>query len=148
MVNSNYAKAYVEVLEVLKYVSKADFEKVSKDKIDFYKRHMDTSYEYKIDESLEFEKQVLSDISKAILANIFRDYWATEYQKERILAKEKFDVDKLEYEKSQMYDPNNIFKKDSNDIEITKQSVGLIEYKEKNIIGRIFDKIKSFFKKN
>ena len=37
-------------------------------------------------------------ITKAILANIFRDYWAAPYQKERIEAKEKYDLKKLEAE--------------------------------------------------
>ena len=52
----------------------------------------------------------MSDITKAILANIFRDYWATPYQKERIEAKEKYDLEKIEQEKREKYSTDNIFK--------------------------------------
>ena len=45
---------------------------------------MDNEYSYKIDITKEFEDQEMSDITKAVLANIFRDYWETPYQKERI----------------------------------------------------------------
>ena len=50
-----------------------------------------------------FEEQNLLDETKAILANIFRDYWASEYQRERILAKEKYDLQKLEEKKRPIF---------------------------------------------
>lgn len=54
---------------------------------------MDKEYEYKIDETKQFEEQEMSDITKAVLANIFKDYWATPYQK-KIKAKEEYDLKK------------------------------------------------------
>ena len=51
----------------------------------------------------EFEEQEMSDITKAILANIFRDYWATPYQKERIEAKEKYAEKKYKKEIAYIY---------------------------------------------
>lgn len=50
---------------------------------------MDKNCEFKVDINKSFEEQEILDETKAILANIFRDYWATPYQKERIEAKEK-----------------------------------------------------------
>ena len=90
MVTKEYAMAYKEVIEILKYVPDEDVAKIPEEKLNFYKENMDIDYDYKIDEEKEFEEQEMSDITKAVLANIFRDYWATPYQRERILAKEKF----------------------------------------------------------
>lgn len=99
MVTKEYAMAYTEVVEILKHVSDEDVKKIPEEKLEFYKSNMDNEYKYKIDITKKFEEQEMSDITKAILANIFRDYWATPYQKERILAKEKYDLNKLEEEK-------------------------------------------------
>ena len=64
--------------------------------IDTLKKKMDENYDFKVDINKSFEEQNLLDETKAILANIFRDYWATPYQKERIEAKEKYDRQKDE----------------------------------------------------
>ena len=83
MITKEYAMAYAEVIEILKHVSYEDVNKIPKEKLDFYKINMDKEYNYKLDMTKEFEEQEMSDITKAILANIFRDYWATPYQKEK-----------------------------------------------------------------
>lgn len=110
MVTKEYAMAYTEVVEILKHVPDEDVKKIPEEKLEFYKSNMDNEYKYKIDMTKKFEEQEMSDITKAILANIFRDYWATPYQKERIQAKEKYDLNKLEEEKRDKYNPDNIFK--------------------------------------
>ena len=110
MITKEYAMAYREVIEILKYVPDEDVNKIPKEKITFYKTNMDKEYEYKLDMDKEFKEQEMSDITKAILANIFRDYWATPYQKERIEAKEKLDLEKIEEEKREKYNPDDIFK--------------------------------------
>ena len=87
-----------------------DVKKIPEEKLEFYKTNMDNEYNYNLDMTKEFEEQEMSEITKAILANIFRDYWATPYQKERIEAKEKYDLEKIEEEKREKYNPDNIFK--------------------------------------
>lgn len=109
MISKEYARAYKEVIEILSYVPQKDIERIPKEKLDFYKLNMDNDYSYKLDTSKEFEEQEMSDITKAILANIFRDYWATPYQRERIIAKEKYDLEKIEEEKREKYNPDKIF---------------------------------------
>ena len=110
MITKEYAMAYTEVIEILKYVPEEDVGKIPQEKLEFYKTNMDNGYSYKLDMTKEFEEQEMSEITKAILANIFRDYWATLYQKERIEAKEKYDLEKLEEEKREKYNPDSIFK--------------------------------------
>lgn len=106
----NYPKAYKEVIEVLNYVPKESIDKLPQTMIDTFKTKMDNDYDFKIDINKSFEEQNLLEETKAIFANIFRDYWATAYQKERIEAKEKYDRQKSENEKKEKYNPTNIFK--------------------------------------
>ena len=147
MITKDYAMAYKEVIEILKYVPEEDFNKIPDEKINFYKKHMDKEYDYKLDMTKEFEEQEMLDITKAILANIFRDYWATQYQKERIEAKEKYDLEKIEEEKRQKYNSDNLFKKKK--IENVSENKNLpIEIKKESIFKKLINFIKKFiFKK-
>lgn len=106
----NYPKAYKEVIEILNYVPQESVNKIPQTMLDTFKVKMDKKYDFKIDINKSFEEQDLLDETKAILANIFRDYWATPYQKERIEAKEKYDRQKIEEEKKDKYNPD-IFNK-------------------------------------
>lgn len=146
MITKEYAMAYKEVIEILKYVPEEDVVKIPQEKLDFYKENMDTSYNYKIDEEKEFEEQEMLEITKAILANIFRDYWATPYQKARIEAKEKYDLEQLEKEKREKYNPDDIFNKKQKEIKVQQsydiEKLPVIAKKEK-----FYKKIIKFFKK-
>lgn len=148
MINKEYSMAYKEVIEILKYVPDEDVAKIPQEKIDFYKKHMDNEYDYKIDETKDFSEQTISETTEAILACIFRDYWATPYQRERILTKEKYDLEKLEEEKREKYNPDNIFKKnDDNENfpsnnELYENTTLPIEVKKE----KFYEKIINFFK--
>lgn len=85
----NYPKAYKEVIEILNYMPQESVNKIPQTMIDTFKTKMDVNYDFKVDINKSFEQQNLLDETKAILANIFRDYWATQYQKERIEAKDE-----------------------------------------------------------
>ena len=148
MINKEYAMAYKEIIEILKYVPDEDVSKIPQEKLDFYKENMDNNYGYKIDESKEFEEQEMSEITKAVLANIFRDYWATPYQKERIIVKEKYDIEKLEEEKREKYNPDEIFK-DRNKKEIQKEQINnlLVEVKKENFFKKLISFIKNLINK-
>ena len=110
---------------------------------------MKKDYDFKIDTSKTLEEQNLSNEAKAIIANIFKKYWATDYQKERIEAKEKYDMEKLDKEKYEKYNPNNIFKSQRQtniETDNTIDNVVMVEYKE-SLFTKIFNKIKCIFKK-
>lgn len=143
MMEDNYTKAYKEVIEILKYVPEESVNKIPQDIINMFKINMDQNYEFKVDINKGFEDQNLLEETKAIFANIFRDYWATPYQKERIEAKEKQDREKYEEEKRQMYNPDDIFKKRQMHTEkVENYSENLpIEVKES-----FYKKIVNFFK--
>ena len=146
MITKEYAKAYKEVVTILSYVPEEDLQKIPQDKINFYLENMDEEYEYVLDENIEFEEQSMSDITKAILANIFRDYWATPYQKERIEAKEKYDIEKEEEEKREKYNPDDIFKSRHVDTTIANTNLPM-EIKKENFFQKLISFIKRFIKK-
>ena len=144
----NYAKAYREVIEILNFVPKESVDKIPQTMIDTFKAKMDQNYIFNVDINKSFEEQELLDETKAIFANIFRDYWATPYQKERIEAKEKYDRQKAEEEKRAQFNPDNIFKKKEVDSGIENNTQELnnnlpIEVKKE----KFFEKIIIFFKK-
>ena len=96
-------------VEILKYVPKESVDKIPQTMLDIFNAKKDNTYNFSIDINKSFEEQELLEETKAILANIFRDYWATPYQKERIQAKERYDMEKIEEEKRAKYD-SDIFK--------------------------------------
>ncbi len=148
MVAENYACAYKEVIEVLKYTNRDDVNKIPKDMILLWKQNMKKDYNFQVDKNKPIEEQNLSNEAKAILANIFKDYWATDYQKQRIEAKEKYDLEQIEKEKYEKYNPDDIFK-NRNKQEITEEvitdNVSMTEYKE-SVFKKFINKIKQIFK--
>ena len=146
MINSTYAKAYREVLEIIKYFPKEEYVKIPKEKIEFYKNNMDRDYNFAINPEIDLSEQNISPEANAIIINLFTDYYATEKQKIKI--KEILDLNqkKEEQEKREKYNPDNIFKKvekapnTSIEIETTESNnTALIEYKEP-----FFAKFKNF----
>ena len=145
----NYHKAYKEVLEILKYVPEESVKKIPRQMLDTFEKKKDKDHIFYVDITKSFEEQNLLDETKDIFAIIFRDYWATPYQRERIKAKENYDRQKLEEEKLKKYNPNDLFNKKQEEqneekIEATDQKENNlpVEYKEK-----FYTKIIKFFKK-
>ena len=150
MIAENYACAYKEVIEVLKYTKREDVNKIPKSRILLWRTNMNKDYDFKIDTTKTLEEQNLSKEAKAIIANIFKKYWATDYQKERIEAKEKYDIEQMEKEKYKKYNPDDIFKNRKQNIqqeEVASETVSMVEYKEP-LFKRILNKIKNIFNKN
>ena len=147
MIAENYACAYKEVIEVLKYTKREDVNKIPKSRILLWRINMNKDYDFKIDTTKTLEEQNLSKEAKAIIANIFKKYWATDYQKERIEAKEKYDIEQMEKEKYEKYNPDDIFKNRKQNIstdENISNTVAMAKYKEP-IFKRIIEKIKGVF---
>ena len=141
-----YPRAYKEVIQILNYVPQESVDKIPQSMIETFKAKMDNDYQFKVDLNKSFEEQDLLDETKAIFGNIFRDYWATPYQKERIVAKEKYDRQKLEEEKFEKHNPNDLFKKKDNEnvkekIENCTENLPIEIKKE-----RFYKKIIHFFK--
>ena len=110
MISVEYANAYSEVLEILKYISKEDYEKIPNSKIELFETNYNKDYIFKYNPNKTLDEQNVSKTAKAIIAILFRDYWATEIQKEKIISKQNYDRMKLEEERKARYNSNNLFK--------------------------------------
>ena len=142
----NYHKAYKEVIEILKYVPQESVNKIPKTMLETFENRMDKDHEFQVDINKTFEEQNLLEETKDIFAIIFRDYWATPYQRERIKAKENYDRQKIEEEKAQKFNPNEIFNK-----KIKEQKTEEIEEDVNNLPveckEKFYIKITKFFKR-
>lgn len=134
-------KAYVEVLEILKYIPIEEYNKIPIEIIQNMQLNEDKEYKYTITHFENFQEQRMLKETETILAVLFRDYWATEEQKNKIIAKQNYDRQQLENLKKQQYNPNDIFKNPNK--YKTETNTALIEYKEsfftrfKNFIFKI-----------
>ena len=110
MVDIKYANAYSEILEILKYISIEDYNKIPKDKIKLFETNSNKNYLFDYNPNLTLDEQNVSEITKIIIAILFRDYWATPKQRVFIIAKEKYDREKEDEEKRERYNSDNLFK--------------------------------------
>ena len=139
MIKTEYAKAYTEVLEIIKYFPKEEYDKIPTEKIEFYKNNMDKEYIFVINPEIDLSEQNISQEANAIIINLFTDYYATEEQKNKIKKILEENKQKEEEKKRERYNPDNIFNKniqeEKKEAELINEETALVEYKE------------SFFKK-
>ena len=134
MINNTYAKAYVEVLEILKYFPKKDFMKIPTKKIEFYKKNIDKNYIFTINPKVDLSKQNISKEANAIIVNLYSDYFASDEQKVKIQEILELNQRKAEQEKEKKYNQENLFRKHDKHKTINKETpvnnTMLLEYKE------------------
>ena len=148
MTNNKYAKAYKEVLEIIKYFPEEEYNKIPKEKIAFYEANMDQNYQFVINPKIDLSEQNISKEANAIIVTLFQDYFATEEQKAKIKEILELNERKSEQEKSKKYNHDNIFKEkvDANkDNEQEIQNSLPIEVKKENFFKRFIDYIKNLF---
>ncbi len=149
MINT-YAKAYTEVLEILKYFSEEEYSKIPQEKIDFYKNNMDRNYNYNINPNIDLSQQYISKEANAILISLFRDYFATENQKKTLNNLLNQNQNKLENIKREKYNSNDIFKNNYNSIIEDKDNIqekSLVNVSNIKWYEKIWKIFKDFFKK-
>ena len=150
MKNLDYGIAYAEVLEVLKYISLENYNKIPKNYITYMEENCDEKSTFTYNIAIPFEKQDLSDDTKNILAMLYRLFWASDEDKKRFEYIDKQNIQKRK-EINQKYSPENVFKNRNSDVKynnINKEKNEIIEYKENNWIKKLFIKIRSLFKKD
>lgn len=143
MGNEEYTVACTEVLEVLNYISKEDYNKVPRDVIKVLEKNKRDDIAFLYNPWKDINEQKMSETGRIMLASFFRDYWATDEQRNKIKAFQKNKRHQIEEENKRKYE---VFKNKTN-IANTKEikqdeNMQLVEYKE-----NIFKRILVFFKK-
>ena len=151
MASVEYANAYSEVLEILKYISKEDYEKIPNSKIELFETNHNKEYIFKYNPNKTLDEQNVSKTAKAIIAILFRDYWATEIQKEKIITKQNYDRKQLEEKKKERYNSDNLFKNNEKKINLDgikqEQKLALIEINKIKWYKKVWKFITGFFSK-
>ena len=143
--NNLYAKSYTEVLEILKYLPIEEYKKIPKEEIEFYQNNCDKQYKFKINPSLDLKEQNISRKANAVLVYLFKNYFATEVQKEKLNDILKNNLYKEEQLKKEKYSTKNIFHKKRIEKIGTQDNTSIVPYKE-NIFIKIMKKIKNIFR--
>ncbi len=140
------ACAYKEINEILKIFPQELVSQIPQEKIDFFRNNMDTNYEYDISINT-FDGKTMLEETKAILTILFRDYWASPTQREKILNYENSVKNQIEEEAKIKYNPDNLFKNKDNKnyVEENIEETAMMEYKE-SILRKIINKILNIFK--
>lgn len=142
MVNNNYSIAYSEVLEILKYIPLKDYRKIPREKIELFKLNADKNHVFNYNPRKTLDEQNVSKTTKGIIAIMFRDYWATPNQREKIIKKQNSLRKEIEIKKLGKYDVD-VFKIKKNVIQ-NKQFPSKIE--SKKWYQKCLDFIKNFLK--
>ena len=155
MADIQYANAYTEVLDILKYISKEDYEKIPKSKIKVFEENSNKNYSFKYDVDKTLEEQNVSEIAKMIIAILCRDYWTTNEQRYIIIKKQREVREEQERQIRERIEQNRQIKEDSlkvidvsSDLDLDldySRGTNLEIYKEENIFKRIISKIKEIF---
>lgn len=142
MLELKYRNAFKEVDEILKHTDIYLVNEIPKKFIYFLRANMNNDYKFNVQEGLCLNKQNISEEANNILALIYRDYWATEEEKQEFRKKDeeerKLNEEKLEH----IFD-----RKDNEPIE-EKKTNQLIKIEHESFIKRLFSRLKRFFWKN
>lgn len=147
MVTAEYKIAYSEVLEILKHISKEEYNKIPQNMIKTFKVNASTENDFKYNPNKTLQEQNVSETTRTIIAILFRDYWASKEQREKISSVQNIEREKYRQEQ---YNSNNLFKNkrkiEIKDENVQNENVAMIEYKEP-LLRRFLNKIKRLFGK-
>ena len=87
MIDVKYQNAFSEVLEILKSISKEDYDKIPSEEISVFEENKNKNYNFEYNPNKTLNEQNVSKEAKYIIAILFRDYWASTEQKAKIIKK-------------------------------------------------------------
>ena len=151
MVTKELSEAAVEFNCILDNSSQEIIDKIPQKFIKFMKNIASTTYTFNYDKSKQLNEQDIKPETRGLISLVYQDYICSEDEKKDYILKCKNHEIKKEEELREKYNLDNVFKnrkklQNTMDNEVVKENA-IIEYKEKNFIQKIFDKIKQLFKR-
>ena len=132
-------EAYSEVYAILNLMSWNSINKIPEKIWENIENKRDKE---KVIEINNIEEYQASEQANKLLAILYKNYFATDEEKEVIQAKEKILYQKEQEELREKYNPDNLFKNRVSKVETVENSVAMVEYKETKK-----KKIKNWFKR-
>lgn len=146
--NNINSEIYVDISVIISMMPTKMKSKISNSFINFIENNKSNNYVSNINPKIPLKQQNIRKETKEMLGIIYRDYLCNDEERINLLQEEKRELTKLEAEKREIYNPDNIFKKnnlkENNEENYIKNEVSIVEYKE-SIIKRIITKIKNLF---
>ncbi len=140
---TKYNNAYTEVYVIINSLAREDYNKIPLDMIHAIRENRNKNYRFAIDEHLNLKEQKLLPETKAILFNLFRDYLATEEQRDKILNfqhKERIHLEKKKKEKYKGSD--NLFTSNNKKKSIEENENLLAVIRKENFVEKVINFIK------
>lgn len=144
----DYNKRLVEVSVILNHLTKSDYNKIPREVIDIIENNKDKEYTWIYDETKDLKDQNLNRDTIAIVSYINMRYLLNEKQKKYVKEILKVNQTKIEEIKEKKYSSDSLFKDKKEKTVINNVNISLIEYKEKNFIQRLLEKIKNSIRKS
>ena len=151
MKSEKYANAYVEVLYYLKGIDKNYVNKIPQKLIIFFEQNANSDYRCDFDYYLPLKDLNLSEEALGLIGMICLNYWCTTEEEKEKMKRKFYKNEQIYQEKLKEKYNTDVFKKKKNDTDMPKnkdiEEVSIIKYEKKNIIQKIFYKIKQILVK-
>ena len=141
---------YSEVYAILNMLGKEYINKLPKDIYNIIKEEKSTEYNPVYETTVALDKQDVKKETISIIAFLHLNYWCNE--DEKIKLRELFDENEDKYQEElkqqgeqEVEQEDEEIQDDNNEIEIGKEFLSMIVYKEENFAQRIFNKIRRLF---
>ena len=135
-----YSEAAVEVLDILNYTNKEDFNKIPQSFIKFLTDISSKSYKVQLNHEYPINGLNLKKETRELLGFIYITWWCNKEEREKY--KKLINEKNI---KDEVYDINDIFKKQKEKKVVTETS--LVDYKKENKFKQVLNKILKFFRK-
>lgn len=140
--------AYAEVDAVLSCMNKEYVQEIPESLRDLFKNNKSENCKKFVVSDKPLKEQNLSKEALAILAALNYNFWCKdEFRKKQLLGIYYDNEKKYQEDLKNKYNPNNLFKAKQITDNSKNATSSIIEYKEKNIFKKLFNKIKLIFKK-
>lgn len=141
---------YSEVYAILNMLGKEYINKLPNDIYNIIKEEKSTEYNPVYATTVALDKQDVKKETISIIAFLHLNYWCNE--EEKIKLRELFDENEDKYQEElkqqgeqEVEQGDEEIQDDNNEIEIGKEFLSMIVYKEENFAQRIFNKIRKLF---
>lgn len=135
MVETN-EKACNEVLVLLKMLPEAELKKIPETEIKFLEEHRDVNYNFSVNPEVPINEVNISRKAKAILVVLWKKYFATDIQKQKLGKILQENSMKEEQKKQEEYQYSDMFKNN------TQKIINLPTVIEEKWYEKVWNKIK------
>ena len=149
----NIQETYSEVYGILNMLGENYIKRLPNSLYEMIRDSKSLTYNPQYNKEISLNEQNIKRESLSMIALFHLNYWCnSNEEKEQLKQLFKNNEEKHQAEIREIYNPDNLFKNRKQEISTEsqpfKKDVSMVEYKEKNFLQKLFDKIKHLFRKN